>query len=118
MNQLTNKDLEIEIRKDIWYELTLKTQSFLIAIHGSYQEYISQTDPTKNKYKTLEDVCILYDKALEDYFFAVKGLNKLGFKYDPVIPAQITLCRVLEDIVYNPIEKEKYADVVNFRIYK
>ena len=112
MNSPIDKELQTEIRKDIWYRSTLKTQSLLIAIHGSYEKYI-QTDPDKNKYETLEDVCILYDKALEDYFFAIRGLDKLGFKYDPTIPAQVTLCKVLEDIAYNPVEKEKYADDVN-----
>ena len=115
MNSPIDTDLEINIRKDVWYRSTLKTRSFLVAIYGSYEEYL-RVDPAKNKYETLEDVCILYDKALEDYFFAVKGLDKLGFKHDPTIPAQVTLCRVLEDIVYNPTEKEKYAEnTLHFR---
>ena len=117
----TNTQIEAvtKNRRRIWSTLYPQTQLFLIAIYGSFDNYMAALDPTKDRYSMLDEVCILYDRALEQPFLAVKALEKLGYptkefewgteEYLSIIEPQIVLYYVLVEITSDREKLEKYA---------
>ena len=100
-------------KRGVFESLMPRTRMFLIAIYGSFESYEAAVFPDTNKYRLLDEVCMIYDTSLQIPALALAGLRMLGYELDqtddcqPIIP-QVALYEALTKITQSKSLMEDY----------
>lgn len=104
---LYSNKLEIPLANSIRianFKLMLpSTQKFIEAIYGSYNIYLSYSDPDKDPYRRLFDACMLHSRCFVDSICAVRGLQLLNIPVDePTNVCHLGGCKLVSE---DPVQK-------------